>query len=151
TPKGCANSNINNSSLFCHFKFYGLSAKHGVMVRMAVVALAGIVLRIGPIRGELGTLHSVAIDASRRSQNRIDGSPLLRPASHWLCRGFAALGRRFGGVLTVAQEDVGPQELGDHLYLLVCQQTGVEARHRGRYGREEFLQQLGVGQLALAS
>jgi len=39
---------------------------------------------------------------------------------------------------------------GDHLHLQVFQQTGVEARHRGRHRLKEFLEEFGVGQLTLA-
>jgi len=39
--------------------------------------------------------------------------------------------------------------MGRPLRLLFFQLTGVEVRHRGWYGREGLLQELGLGQLTL--
>ena len=47
--EGRPHSWVNNSSAFCRFEWKGVSAEHGVIMRMAVIALAGVVLRIGRV------------------------------------------------------------------------------------------------------
>jgi hypothetical protein len=71
-----------------------ISANHSVIVRMAVVALAGIVLGVTHEGGQLGT-HGMAIDTSWRGQNRIDSAPRRCPTARrlrWWCAALKLVG-----------------------------------------------------------
>jgi hypothetical protein len=145
--EGCTHS----SHVGNHIYGSRIAAAHRVIMRVAIVALARVVLRIARIvrgkrkSGKVGDFAGWQLMHRGDSQISINRSPCLCSAAR---RRRAPLGR--GWVRAVAHEDARSQVFGDHLYAVVLYHAGVEMRRRGRDAREELLQEHGIGQLTLA-